>query len=329
MQATSVTLANATGVRLEFFEARSVGLLKEYQPPTILEPGEVASFLVLDSRLDVFELIYNIQTFQGPIAFGTAGQAGWVGGDAATAVAVKGQDRFSTTIDTFLQVDRTTKYPTKFTFDVSRKPVDGRSQWQISVTQSITGYSISGKAAVLNSDDQDEGSILLGGATDLGFAGGESWTIELWVRVDSIKPGGDNDSDQTVFGSGNGKEGRTNLHCVFRNGGRLHLDFFNGPSADDPDPIQVNVWTHFALQFEKAFIMGKDPTPDPKDQPGDLRIFRNGVLVAANRVQPVKDNNDLSLGRFRNGRPLLGKVAQVRLWNVAVPASEIMARLYT
>ena len=327
MQVTGVTLANATGVRLEFFKAGSTGLLKEdyYTPPPILEPGEVASFLV-DNSVE-FKLNYNIQTFQGPVAFGGL-RAGWVAGDPDKTVTVMGQDGFSTTIDATLQVDRGKAYPTQFIFDISRKRVGGRTQWQISVTQSIT-YSLTGKAAVLNSKDQDEGSILLGGVRDLGFAGGESWTIELWVRVDSIKPGGDNDSDQTVFGSGNGKEGRTNLHCVFRNGGRLHLDFFNGPSADDPDPIQVNVWTHFALQFEKAFIMGKDPKPDPKDQPGDLRIFRNGVLVAANRVQPVKDNNDLSLGRFRNGRPLLGKVAQVRLWNVAVPASEIMARLYT
>ena len=325
MQVTGVTLANATGVRLEFFEARSVGLLKEYQPPTILEPGEVASFLVLDSRLDVFELMYNIQTFQGPIAFGPAGQAGWVGGDAATAVTVKGQDPFSTTIDTFLQVDSTTGYPTKFTFDVSRKPVDGRSQWQISVTQSITGYSISGKAAVLNSDDQDEGSILLGGATDLGFAGGESWTIELWVRVDSIKPGGANESDQTVFGV-NDYGDRKGLHCVFRNGGKLFLSFYNGGGdALDPTPIEVDVWTHFALQFEK----GPTPASDPTHLQGDMRIFRNGIEVAASRPKPLIGDVDLFLGQYAGGRPLLGSVAQIRLWNVALPASQIGARMYT
>jgi len=317
---TGVTLANATGVRLEFFEASSVGLLKEYQPPSILEPGEVASFLV-DNSIE-FKLNYNIQTFQGPVTFG-AGPAGWVGGDAATAVTVKGKDTFSTTIDAALQVDRTTAYDTQFTFDVSRKLVDGRPQWQISVTQSITGYSISGKAAVLDSGK----SILLGGAEELGFAkgfaGGESWTIELWVRVDSIKSGGANDSDQAVFGCDTGGS-QSSLHCVFRNGGRLHLDFYaTDYSIDDPGPIQVNVWTHFALQFEKA------PPPNGATAAGDLRIFRNGVLVAASRGPPLTGNTPLSLGKHEGGRPLLGKVAQVRLWNVAVPESEIVARLYT
>jgi len=318
---TGVTLANATGVRLEFFKAGSTGLLKEdyYTPPPILEPGEVASFLV-DNSVE-FKLNYNIQTFQGPVTFG-AGPAGWVGGDAATAVTVKGKDTFSTTIDAALQVDRTTAYDTQFTFDVSRKLVDGRPQWQISVTQSITGYSISGKAAVLDSGK----SILLGGAEELGFAkgfaGGESWTIELWVRVDSIKPGGPNDSDQTVFGCDIGGS-QSCLVCVFRNGGRLTLDFYNGPAIDDPDPIQLDVWTHFALQFEKA------PSPNGATAPGDLRIFRNGVLVAASRGPPLTGNTPLSLGKHEGGRPLLGKVAQVRLWNVAVPESEIVARLYT
>ena len=82
MQVTGVTLANATGVRLEFFKAGSKGLLKDdnYKPPPTLEPGEVASFLV-DMSVYVLELMYNIQTFQGPMG-------GWVAGDATKTVSV-------------------------------------------------------------------------------------------------------------------------------------------------------------------------------------------------------------------------------------------------
>ena len=314
MQATKCTLANATGVRLEFIEEGSKGLVQEYKPPTILEPGEVASFLVDKS---VFELKYNIQTFQGPTSFGPAGQAGWVRGDADKTVTVEGKDSFQTSIDAVVQVDQTTMYPTQFKFAVSRNG----DAWQIRATQSITGYSLTGKAAVLGSGD----SILLGRTGDLGFAGGESWTIELWVKVDSIKPGGPNDSDQAVFGINDfgPRQGHT---CVFRNGGRLHIDPYlsDAEAADDPTPIEVNVWTHFALQFEKA-----PPQPDPADAAGDLRIFRNGVLVATNRSPPVIGNVELRLGQYASGRPLLGSLAQVRLWNVAVPANEIKARLYT
>ena len=315
MQATKCTLANATGVRLEFIEEGSKGLVQEYKPPTILEPGEVASFLVDKS---VFELKYNIQTFQGPTSFGPAGQAGWGRGDADKTVTVEGKDSFQTSIDAVVQVDQTTMYPTQFKFAVSRNG----DAWEIRATQSITGYSLTGKAAVLGSGD----SILLGRTGDLGFAGGESWTIELWVKVDSIKPGGPNDSDQAVFGINDfgPRQGHT---CVFRTGGKLHIDPYTNPAeaADDPTPIEVNVWTHFALQFEKAPPL----TPDPANAAGDLRIFRNGVLVATNRSPPAIGNVELRLGQYASGRPLLGSLAQVRLWNVAVPANEIKARLYT
>jgi len=299
-QATTCTLANATGVRLEFIEAGSTGLVQGYKPPMILEPGQVASFLVSKAT---FKLKYNIQTFQG--------QAGWVRGEADTAVSLLPTTNFAT-IDAVVQVDQTTMYPTQFKFAVSRNG----DAWQIRATQSIMGYSLTGKAAVLGSGD----SIFLGMTGERGFAGGESWTIEVWVKLPSLP------SQQAVFG-GNVPGARKNLHCYF-NRGKLHLDFFGGPAADDPTPIEVNVWTHFALQFEKAPPL----TPDPADAYGDLRIFRNGVLVATNRSQPLIGNEELRLGRFVNdGRALslLGSLAQVRLWNVAVPANEIKARLYT
>ena len=132
MQATGVTLANATGVRLEFFKAGSKGLLKDdnYKPPPTLEPGEVASFLV-DTSVDVFELMYNIQTFQGPMG-------GWVACDATKTVSVQGKNPFSTSINAFLQVDQKPPgYPTKFTFDVSRTG-SKMSQWQINAKQSFS-----------------------------------------------------------------------------------------------------------------------------------------------------------------------------------------------
>ena len=109
MQATKCTLANGAGVRLEFIEAGSIGLLPSYKPPLILEPGEVASFLV-DKNIP-FRLNYNIQTFQGP--FG-----GWLGGDTSTAVTVT-SSTVQEQINTVAQVDDTTKYPTQISFDVS------------------------------------------------------------------------------------------------------------------------------------------------------------------------------------------------------------------
>ena len=107
------TLANGAGVRLEFIEAGSAGLLPSYKPPLILEPGEVASFLV-DKNIP-FRLNYNIQTFQGPFA-------GWLGGDTNTAVTVTSSTTVRAQISTDVQVDRTTKYPTQIYFDVS---IDG------------------------------------------------------------------------------------------------------------------------------------------------------------------------------------------------------------
>ena len=111
MQATKCTLANGAGVRLEFIEAGSIGLLHSYKPPLILEPGEVASFLV--SGREPFQLNYNIETFQGP--FG-----GWLDGDTNKAVTVTSSTKDRPQIDTVVQVDRgTTKYPSQIFFDVS------------------------------------------------------------------------------------------------------------------------------------------------------------------------------------------------------------------
>ena len=111
MQATKCTIANGAGVRLEFIEAGSIGLLHSYKPPLILEPGEVASFLV--SGREPFQLNYNIETFQGP--FG-----GWLDGDTNKAVTVTSSTKDRPQIDTVVQVDRgTTKYPSQIFFDVS------------------------------------------------------------------------------------------------------------------------------------------------------------------------------------------------------------------
>lgn len=181
---------------------------------------------------------------------------------------------------------------------------------------------MSGRAAELRSGNK----ISLGrtGPQDLGLAGGESWTIELWVRLDSIKPGGPNESDQAVFGINDYGE-RYGLHCVFRSGGKLHFSFYTAGSAADPTPIEVNVWTHFALQFEKDL----NPSGPKEDAQGDARIFRNGVEVAAGRPKALTGNVELFLGQYASGRPLDGCVAQVRLWNIALSASQISARMYT
>jgi len=125
---TKCILTNATGVRLQFFEPDSIGILPEYKPPKVQEPGEVASFLV-DKSFE-FELKYNIQTFQGPMA-------GWVSGDADKFVAVKGVAGNQSEIDAVVQVDLKTMYQTQFTFDVSFND----NLWHITVKQSITGIT--------------------------------------------------------------------------------------------------------------------------------------------------------------------------------------------
>jgi hypothetical protein len=125
---TKCILTNATGVRLQFFEPDSKGILPEYKPPKVQEPGEVASFLV-DKGVE-FELKYNIQTFQGPMA-------GWVSGDADKFVAVKGVAGNQSVIDAVVQVDLKTMYQTQFTFDVSFHD----NLWHITVKQSITGIT--------------------------------------------------------------------------------------------------------------------------------------------------------------------------------------------
>jgi len=138
-KATRCTLANATGVRLEFVEAGSTGLLSSYKPPPMLEPGEVASFLVDNSK--PFQLNYNIQVFQGP-------SRGWVAGEALeppTKAVMLSTSTAPSVIESVVQVmdpmgpeRRPMAYPTKFTFVISPSNVPGT--WKVNVEQSITTY---------------------------------------------------------------------------------------------------------------------------------------------------------------------------------------------
>ena len=119
------TLANATGARLEFFEAGSAGTaasalrrrsLSDYKPPKILEPGAVASFLV---DKETFNLTYNIQVFQGPYR-------GWVRDDESKSVnlGLEYTTNRSAEIKADVQVIGEERglppsmYPTKFIFNV-------------------------------------------------------------------------------------------------------------------------------------------------------------------------------------------------------------------
>ena len=109
------TFANATGARLELLS--STGLLAEYKPPKILEPGAVASFLV---DKDSFALEYNIQVFQGPGAPAPVG--GWMRVEDSKTVTLGLQNR-SAEIESDVQVIGPNRgppamYPTKFIFDV-------------------------------------------------------------------------------------------------------------------------------------------------------------------------------------------------------------------
>ena len=76
--------------------------MSKYTPPSIIEPGEIASFLVVaDVR---FQLKVNIQSFQGPVAPRPGSLAGWVRGDANKTVTLLGVDASSANIDAFVQV---------------------------------------------------------------------------------------------------------------------------------------------------------------------------------------------------------------------------------
>eukprot|EP00964_Phaeocystis_antarctica_P024032 scaffold13451_cov54-Phaeocystis_antarctica.AAC.3 len=111
------TVANATGVRLEFVEEGSAGVLEFYKPPPILDPGAVASFLIDKAT---FKLQYYIQVFQGP-------SLGWVrvedGG--LPRFATLSQSNRSPKIEADVQVagpgmpGPPARYPTNITFDLN------------------------------------------------------------------------------------------------------------------------------------------------------------------------------------------------------------------
>jgi hypothetical protein len=107
------------------------------------------------------------------------------------------------------------------------------------------------------------------------MTGAKAWTFEAWAKVDCIKPGVANVSDQTVIGVNSiGK--RMSIHAVFRENATLHFCFYNGYNAGfgvkSKEHIEPGCWTHLALQYE--------PKQPPTGETGTVRIFWNGTLDA-------------------------------------------------
>ena len=139
---TKCTLANATGTRLELIGAEGLasagngtgGPPYYYEPPPILEPGAVASFLFNKDSKE-FALKYTIQVFQGPGAPLPIG--GWTRVEDSRAVTLS-LSKPKATIKSDVQVMdgmAPARYPTQITFEVND---NGDLGVQISAKQVIT-----------------------------------------------------------------------------------------------------------------------------------------------------------------------------------------------
>ncbi len=146
------------------------------------------------------------------------------------------------------------------------------------------------------------------------FSGVGTATVELWVRVEKLKPNGrfiDCGGPQREFYLG-------------VDGGNPDLKFLITDSAGArhriivPDVVEMNRWMHLAVAIG----------------PSGVRLFFNGVLVGSDPYAGglggigTRDNYIGRAGAFR-GRPgnFRGQVDDVRIWALERSAAEIRAGL--
>jgi prepilin-type N-terminal cleavage/methylation domain-containing protein len=139
-----------------------------------------------------------------------------------------------------------------------------------------------------------------------------SITISAWINTNSLT------TQQTIWGSG---VYRLSFGSTLGGGGNVKTVGFTETSVAvwtlTADNVLTNGWTHVVYS---------------KNGPGATSsIYLNGKkqTLAANSSFTLANSGSTSLGAFNGGIPMNGLMDEVRLYNVAVPTSQIQEQYYT
>jgi PKD repeat protein len=144
---------------------------------------------------------------------------------------------------------------------------------------------------------------------DFGFSY-DNFTIEAWILPSALNK---NTSIVYLYNSNNeirlGITDNNALIYTESNGAE------SGYVVTATDAITLSVWTHIAVT----------------KQGDNINLYINGVLSGSGYL----DTNAVTTGLFLGGRPdrrdgfFIGKIDEVRFWNVALPVSSLRENIYT
>lgn len=134
------------------------------------------------------------------------------------------------------------------------------------------------------------------------IASSSSYTKEAWVNL-PVSAGARN-----IISSSN--------HPFWINGGILSAGQAGNYSlVTDPVTFPLNRWVHVAVTYDA-------PTTT-------MRLYRDGILISTNASVPAYMSENNFIASHTGGNSLLqGKVDEVRIWGIALTASQLKANLF-
>lgn len=138
----------------------------------------------------------------------------------------------------------------------------------------------------------------------------QGFTVEAWVQYKSFRRSWSRIID---FGNGQG-----NKNIVLANVGTsstlgLHLYCNNGThTIEAPNTLEIDKWIHVAATIDKS---------------GMAKLYKNGQLIQSKQIS-LPDNlnrtlNYIGKSNWANDGYFEGQIAEVRVWNIARPESEL------
>ena len=165
----------------------------------------------------------------------------------------------------------------------------------------VTDFPGSASRYVLQFDG-DSTYVTLTAASNLKLNNSD-FTVEAWVKADDLRS-----DDRTILGMDDDRTDNKCLHLVIRNK-KAYMGFHGNDLAGNAE-LKEGIWYQIVWRYTKS----------RKEQ----AIFINGKLDASiTGHTSFEGTHDVNIGRWEKYHYFKGKIANVRIWNVALSNEQI------
>ena len=145
-------------------------------------------------------------------------------------------------------------------------------------------------------------AVVVADHDDLDFGAGESFTVEAWIRLDTLS------GNQAIVDKPASNGSATGYFFYVEDG---RLGAYSTPSGHlkaGAASVAAGSWAHVAMVYDGS----------------TLTLYSDGTAVGSAAWTPGGDvNGDLTIGRIIGGNHFDGEMADLRIWNRAVSQGEL------